>query len=49
MVKVDVIKAAKVAGLACNVAGILLTGWSTSKDNDRTLAKLVEEALKNKN
>ena len=46
--KVDVIKAAKVAGLACNVAGVLLTGWSTSKDNNRVLAKLVEEAVKNK-
>lgn len=46
--KIDMIKAMRFAGMALTVVGTLLTGLGDSKENKRTIEKLVEEHLKNK-
>ena len=44
--KIDVIKIVKIAGLVLSVAGTVATGWAGSKENERTLGKLVEDRFK---
>lgn len=44
--KFDVIKAVKIAGMVLGVVGTIATGWAGSKENERTLGKLVEDRFK---
>ena len=46
--KIDVLTVAKIAGTVLTVGGTLLSAWTGKKDQDKTLAKLVDEALKTK-
>lgn len=45
--KLDVIKIVKVAGTLLSVAGMLASGWAGTKENEKTLEKLVADHFKN--
>ncbi len=44
--KIDKDLLIKIAGIALTLAGTVVTGISSKKENDKTLDKLVEEKLK---
>lgn len=44
--KIDVVKLAKIAGMILTVAGTVVTGWVGTKENEKTLEKLVEDHFK---
>jgi hypothetical protein len=43
MEKIDVVKVVKIAATVMSVAGMLASGWAGSKENEKTLEKLVKE------
>lgn len=43
---IDVVKIVKIAGLVLSVAGTIATGWAGSKENEKTLEKLVKDHFK---
>ena len=45
MKKIDVVKLAKGAGMLLSIGGMVLTSWVGSKENEKTLQKLVDERL----
>lgn len=45
MKKIDVVKVAKGAGMLLSIGGMVLTSWVTSKENEKTLEKLVDKSL----
>lgn len=48
MAKFDVVKVVGVVGTVLSVVGTLASSWTNDKKMDETVAKKVEEALKNK-
>lgn len=40
---IDVVKIVKIAGLVLSVAGTIATGWAGSKENEKTIEKLVSD------
>ena len=46
MKKLDVVKVAKGAGMLLSIGGMVLASWVGSKENEKTLAKLVDEKIK---
>ena len=47
MKNINVVKVVKVVSLLAGVVSTLGTAWVTTKENEATLSKLVEEKLKN--
>lgn len=45
---IDVVKVVKIAGTVMSVAGMLASGWAGSKENAKTLEKLVNDHFANK-
>ena len=45
MKKLDVLKVAKGAGMLLSIGGMLLNTYVSGKENEKVLAKLVEEKL----
>lgn len=46
MVKIDVVKVIKIAGLVMSMGGTIANSWAGKKENDKVLEKLVNERLK---
>lgn len=44
-VKIDTVKVVKIVGVVLGIAGTLATGWAGSKENTKTIEKLVEDHL----
>jgi hypothetical protein len=47
MEKIDVVKVVKIAATVMSVAGMLASGWAGSKENEKTLEKLVKDHFAN--
>lgn len=45
MTNFNIVKIAKIGGVILSVGGMIITSWVTGKENELTLAKLVEERL----
>jgi hypothetical protein len=45
MNKDNIVKVAKIGGMLLSIGGMVLTSWVSSKENEKTLQKLVEEHL----
>ena len=45
MKKIGLLQVAKVGGIVLSVGATLLTAWVSGKENEKTLAKLVDEKL----
>lgn len=43
--KINIVKIAKIGGMALSVGGMLISSWVGSKEQEQTLAKLVEKRL----
>ena len=46
MAKVDVVKIAKIGGTLLSIGGMVIASWVGTKENEKTLQKLVEEHVK---
>ena len=46
MEKIKVVKIVKGVGMLFSIGSMLLTAWATSRENEITLAKLVENSNK---
>lgn len=46
---IDTVKVIKIAGTVLSVAGMLATGWAGTKENTKTLEKLVNDHFADKN
>ena len=45
MNKIDPLKIAKIGGMVLSIGSMLLTTWVSGKENEKTLAKLVDQKL----
>lgn len=45
MNKIDPLKIAKIGGMVLSISSMLLTTWVSGKENEKTLAKLVDQKL----
>lgn len=45
MNKIDPLKIAKIGGMVLSISSMLLTTWVSAKENEKTLAKLVDQKL----
>lgn len=47
-IKIDWVKVAKGAGAVLSIAGTLLSGWAGTKENTRTIEKMVNDHFEKK-
>ena len=45
MAKIDKVMVVKVLGMAMTIGGMLASSWTGKKEQDQTIAKLVDEKL----
>lgn len=45
MAKIDIVKVVKIGSLVCTVLGTIGGAWAGSKENEKTLAELVEKSM----
>ena len=45
MTKIDKVKIVKVLGMAMTIGGMLASSWTGKKEQDQTIAKLVDEKV----